>query len=217
MIGYIRGEVLECSEGRLLVGVGPSGGSLVGYQLTVKASDSTAFQVGKTVSLHVYSHIREDAFDLYGFLAAIEKDLFLLLLSVSGIGPKSAMAALSGAGWEQMVNALSEGDAARLTQVPGVGKKTAERLVAELRDKVRKKLQSGDWRARMQPVSQLDFTLKSPEALSSALVRDATDALVGLGYKESVASVLLNKARQSTERPFEKVEDLIKSALRHSL
>ena len=132
MIAFIRGRVLDKQPNRIVVDVHG-----VGYELHVPLS--TYYDVGdegSEVSLRVHTHVREDALHLYGFLTVLEQQVFERLIAISGIGPKLAIATLSGIETREFVAAVQRGDVARLTNVPGIGKKTAERIVLELKDKL---------------------------------------------------------------------------------
>jgi Holliday junction DNA helicase RuvA len=223
MIGYLNGKILEHSDGKLLVGVGSSEtGGTIGYSLNIPESAGHAGLIpGNMVELFVYTHVREDALDLYGFRTTAEKDLFLTFLSVSGIGPKLALNILSGADAGQIIQAILKGDKAFLSRIPGIGKKTAERIVLELADKVRKKMDAGTYAALSPlagpsaPAGASAFAHpKHPEGSTAALVHDAVSALVGLGYREQDAETVLHKVIEESQTPPQKVEDLIRSALR---
>ncbi|OFZ56144.1 MAG: Holliday junction DNA helicase RuvA [Bdellovibrionales bacterium RIFOXYC1_FULL_54_43] len=227
MIGYLRGKVQEQAEGRLLVVI-PTGGSdetagAVGYSVTVPQSAAYGLVQGKWIELFVYTHVREDALDLYGFFSRTEKDLFLTLLSVTGIGPKGAIGIVSGAEPSQVIQAIIERDKDFLTRVPGIGKKTAERVVLELADPLRKKVDAGlfgDWNAvqnssrRISTVASGDRDSTSHTGALGQMVRDAKTALVGLGYREQDIASLLNRLAAEMNPPPSKVEDLIRVALR---
>ena len=132
MIGHLRGRVHDKQPNLLVVDVGG-----VGYEVHVPLS--TYYEVGEVgddVSLRIHTHVREDAFLLYGFITSLEQEVFERLIATSGIGPKLAVAVLSGIEPGDFVRAVQAGDAARLTLVPGVGKKTAERIVLELKDRL---------------------------------------------------------------------------------
>jgi holliday junction DNA helicase RuvA len=132
MIAFIRGRVLEKQPNRIVVDVHG-----VGYELHVPLS--TYYDVGdegSEVSLRVHTHVREEALQLYGFLTVLEQQVFERLITISGIGPKLAIATLSGIETRDLVTAVQRGDVVRLTSVPGIGKKTAERIVLELKDKL---------------------------------------------------------------------------------
>src|SRR5579871_3578657 len=132
MIGHLRGQLAEKRPSQVIVDVGG-----VGYQVAVPLS--TFYGLGElreNVTLLIHTHLREDSIALYGFLTAREKQFFELLLSASGVGPVLALKILSGMSVEELVPAIRSGDLARLTRIPGVGRKTAERIVVELKDKL---------------------------------------------------------------------------------
>ncbi len=194
MIARIRGKVLEALPGRLVIDVNG-----LGYLLTVSLStyDEINPVEGKEVELHTHLHIRETAHTLYGFASVSEKDLFLLLIErVTGIGPAIGMAVLSGMPVDHFKSCVVNGDAAALSQIKGLGKKTAERIILELKDKVGV---AEAWQAA------------AGESVPSAAV-DAESALIGLGYKQvearkAVAAIAKIKADAPTE-------DLLRDALR---
>ncbi|MCM2324753.1 MAG: Holliday junction branch migration protein RuvA [Oligoflexia bacterium] len=213
MIGYLRGEIREHADGKLLLLVQDS----VGYALAVPQSPAYLdFLPGKVVEVFVHTHVREDALDLYGFATKPEKELFLTLLSVTGIGPKGALGILSGMETGQLIQAIIEGDREALTAVPGIGKKTADRVVLELAEPLRKKLESGGF-------GGLKATSPAPGAKGKAsgapaelrgVFGDAKAALIGLGYREAEVSALLNRVMAESEKPPAKAEELIRAALR---
>jgi holliday junction DNA helicase RuvA len=132
MIGFLRGRIGEKQPNRLLVDV-----QGVGYEVHVPLS--TFYDVGDAgadVTLRIYTHVREDALQLFGFLTDLERQLFERLIGISGIGPKLAIAVLSGMEPRELLSAVQRGDVARLTGIPGVGKKTSERIVLELKDRL---------------------------------------------------------------------------------
>ena len=132
MIAHIRGKLLSKHPNQAIVETAG-----VGYDVVITVptfSDLPA--LGNEVALHIHTHVREDTIALYGFFRPAEKQLFEKLLTVSGIGPKLAITILSGMAADEMVGAIRGGDVARLTRIPGIGKKTAERMVLELRDKL---------------------------------------------------------------------------------
>jgi holliday junction DNA helicase RuvA len=217
VIGYLSGKVLEHSDGKLLLGVGSAETGMVGYALNIPESAGHAGLIaGSLVELHVYTHVREDALDLFGFRTFAEKDLFLTFLSVSGIGPKGALNILSGAEAGDIIQAVLKADKAFLGRIPGIGKKTAERIVLELGDKIRKKADAGFY-AALKPISgpsaPAGATTQAGGSLASSLIRDAASALVGLGYREQDAEHVLFKILEGDNAPA-KVEDLIRLALR---
>src|SRR5438270_11478046 len=132
MIAHLRGKLIAKSPNQVIVEAGG-----VGYELNITIPTFSGMPaLDSPVALHVYTHVREDALALFGFLRRDEKQLFERLLSVSGIGPKLAITILSGMEAEALVAALRANDVARLTRIPGIGRKTAERMVLELRDKL---------------------------------------------------------------------------------
>jgi Holliday junction DNA helicase RuvA len=133
VIGRLRGQLLEKSPGRLLIDV-----QGVGYQVHVSVLTWSALPgSGSEVTLDIHTHVREDAILLYGFASRLERSVFERLTEISGIGPRLALTILSGSPVEGLIASIRKGDLARLTSIPGVGKKTAERIVLELRDKMR--------------------------------------------------------------------------------
>jgi Holliday junction DNA helicase RuvA len=132
MIAFLRGRVLDKQPSRVIVDVGG-----VGYDVSVPLSTFyTAGEPGSEIALRVHTHVREDQLALYGFATALELAVFERLIGVSGIGPRLALAVLSGMDTRELTAAIERGDLARLTRIPGVGKKTAERIVVELRDRL---------------------------------------------------------------------------------
>ncbi len=223
MIGFLCGQVIEYAEGRVLLAVGDRGGSgCVGYLVAVPQRPAYAAHLAQTkAELYIYSHIREEAFDLYGFSTQFEKELFLILLSVNGVGPKSALGILSSVEPGFLIDAIVQVDQAALTRIPGIGKKTAERVVLELRDVIRKKIDQG-WTQGQSGTgrsSVADQTLDSSERRErdrehSKVFQDARLALVGLGYREQDMHQLLQRIVKSSDTPPQAVEDLVRTALR---
>lgn len=151
----------------------------VGYDVAISVPTFAELPAaGSEVALHIHTHVREDALSLYGFLRAGEKQLFEKLLTVSGIGPKLAITILSGMPAEEMVGAIRGGDLARLTRIPGIGKKTAERMVLELRDKLPAAGAAEASMAQATPVEE-----------------DVISALENLGYQRAAAEKALLAAR----------------------
>jgi Holliday junction DNA helicase RuvA len=172
MIALLRGALLEKRPGQVIVDAGG-----VGYDVKIPLSTFAAMgALHAEVTLLIYTHVREDQLALYGFLTAREKHLFEMLLSVSGVGPALALKILSGMSVEEIVPAVRRGDVAGLTRIPGVGRKTAERVIVELRDK----LAAAETAAAEPPVAR------------SQLEEDLFSALVNLGYD-----------RRETERALE--------------
>lgn len=184
MIAFLRGKLIEKSANTVVIDVGG-----VGYEVHVPLT--TFYDLGEPgdeVALRIHTIVREDDISLYGFAGSREREIFILLISVSGIGPKSAISALSGMGADEMIAAISDNNIARLTAIPGVGKKTAERLVVELKDKVKKLGIS------TSVGSSSDDDAGAPT--SSGAVDDAVSALVNLGYQRQAAEKAVNKAAQ---------------------
>lgn len=171
MIAHLRGKLLAKHPNQAIVETGG-----VGYDVVISVptfSDLPA--TGGEVALHIHTHVREDALALYGFLRSSEKALFEKLITVSGIGPKLAITILSGMPAEEMVNAIRMNDIARLTRIPGIGKKTAERMVLELRDKL-----------ALEKHGEI-----APAPVLSAVEEDVLSALVNLGYQRAAAEKAL--------------------------
>ena len=132
MIAFLRGRIFEKHPNRIVVEVGG-----VGYDVFVPLSTFYGLgDSGSEIALRIHTHVREDALALYGFLTLLEQELFERLIGVSGIGPKVALAVLSGIETPELLRAIERGDIARLTAIPGIGKKTAERIVLELKDRL---------------------------------------------------------------------------------
>ena len=174
MIALITGKLAQKQPNSVIIDAGG-----VGYELTVPLS--TFYDLGDegaVVSLRVYTHVREDALQLYGFRTEREKRLFLLLLGVSGIGPKLAITVLSGLSTEELIEALRQSNLARLVGVPGVGKKTAERMIVELKDK-----------AAALTTPEIEDRVRSGIVANAgdAMREDLVSALINLGYQKSMA------------------------------
>jgi Holliday junction DNA helicase RuvA len=195
MIALLTGHLACKSFDHVIVDVGG-----VGYRLLIPLSTYYALPDEGDVRLHVHTHVREDAIHLFGFLTGAEKELFGLLLTISGVGPKLALNILSHIPAEDLRAALAGGDVKRLSALPGIGKKTAERLVLELKEKI---LKSGPAAPRA-PLAGASPAPADP-------LEDILSALVNLGYKESQA----RKVLESLEIPTgASLEDVLKGALR---
>ena len=176
MIAFLRGRVLDKQPNRITVDV-----QGVGYEVHVPLS--TYYDVGEEgaeIALRVHTHVREESIQLYGFLTTLEQQLFERLIGISGIGPKLAIAVLSGIDSAELVGAVQRGDVARLTSVPGIGRKTAERIVLELKDRL----------------SQLVLPAGAVAAASPAdrLRADLLSALQNLGYHRPLADKAVDAA-----------------------
>jgi len=185
MIAYLKGTVLEKSGGTVIVLAGG-----VGYEVDVPVSTYTAIpDVGTEVSLRIYTKVSEDAISLYGFLTALEKRAFEKLIGVSGIGPSLAVKILSGIAVENLVACIRSADVASLTRVPGIGKKTAERMIVELKDKM-EELPSAPGKAA--PRKESSFT---------PLEEDVLSALINLGSNAAAAEQAVLKAKGTVSGP----------------
>jgi Holliday junction DNA helicase RuvA len=194
MIAFLRGRVLEKQPNRIIIDV-----QGVGYELHVPLS--TYYDVGDEgadVAIRVYTHVREEALQLYGFLTDLERQLFERLIGISGIGPKLAIAVLSGVDSRELVAAVQRGDVARLTAIPGIGKKTAERIVLELRD-------------RLSQLAVLPVGATPAATGADRLRGDLVSALQNLGYHRPQAEKAVESTLASTP------DATFEHALRHVL
>ncbi|HBA39654.1 MAG TPA: Holliday junction branch migration protein RuvA [Deltaproteobacteria bacterium] len=190
MIAKINGTLEHKVPGEVIINVGG-----VGYQVFIPLSVFYRLpEVGGAVSLHIHTHLREDALQLFGFLEPEEKQVFLSLNSVTGIGPKLAINILSGIPAEELARALKEGDQPRLVSIPGVGKKLAERMIVELRDKF-----------MTMPAEEMGWSN------GSQAMRDAISALVNLGYRQGDAEKCVRDITRNGEKT---LAEVLKEALR---
>jgi holliday junction DNA helicase RuvA len=198
MIAFLAGKLIEKSANSVIVDVGG-----VGYEVAIPLSTFYEIgEVGETVELRVYTNVREDAIQLFGFKTQREKDLYLKLISVQGVGAKSGITMLSGMSADEIVSALRTENLAKLTSIPGVGRKTAERLVIELRDKV------GELSAGVSAGASISAAAGIG---SDGVYDDALSALVNLGYQRSAAEKALQQARHDGVEP--NVQKLLRAAL----
>ena len=190
MIGYLTGKIISKKPTQLLLDVNGTG-----YLINISINTFEKISITKdNVSFYTYLSVREDALDLYGFISESEKEMFELLISVSGIGPKLALGVLSGISVDELKEALNLSDVSRLVAIPGIGRKTAERLMIELRDKV-------------DSVGESIL-----EAGSSVSIRnDAVTALTSLGYNQKTAESIVRNVLD--KNPDATIEELIKEAL----
>ncbi|MCK9419296.1 MAG: Holliday junction branch migration protein RuvA [Nitrospirae bacterium] len=194
MIAWLSGRLRHKATDHLIIDVAG-----VGYQVSVPLSTSCGIpDDGEDVSLHIHTHLREDSLSLFGFLTEAEKNMFLLLLGVSGIGPKLALAILSSLSVQDLSHAIQASDDSRLCMIPGIGKKTAARMVLELKDK-------------MKLVVPSILPSLSGSAVLSDDSEDVISALVNLGYKRPQAEETVRKIRHA--RPDLGVEELVREAL----
>lgn len=185
MIAFLRGRLLEKQPNRLIVDV-----QGVGYEISVPLS--TFYEVGEPgadLALRIHTHVREDALSLFGFLTMLELQIFERLIAINGVGPKLALAVLSGIEPRELVDAIRRGDVVRLTAIPGIGKKTAERMILELKDRLPEGLGAG----------------VAPHAAPDDLRQDVLSALLNLGYHRPLAeraadSALTNGGELNFER-----------------
>jgi len=193
VIAQIRGTLAHKLPGEIVVDVGG-----VGYQVFIPLNVFYRLpEIGDSISLYIHTHLREDALQLFGFAAAEEKHVFLLLNAVSGIGPKLAINILSGIPAEELVRAVKEGDQLRLLSIPGVGRKLAERMIVELRDKFT------TWQS-----SPSEVVARSDD---SQLTADAVSALVNLGYRKAEVEKNVRDIVQTGKRT---LEEVLKEVLR---
>lgn len=193
MIAHISGRLAQKIPGEIVVDVNG-----IGYQIFIPLNVFYGLpEIGGAVSLQVYTHVREDALQLFGFHDAAEKKIFMLLTGVSGIGPKLAVNILSGISADELAGALKEANQARLVGIPGVGKKLAERMIVELKDKF--------------------ISLPSEAASKKAtdgdaeLMQDAVSALINLGYRKIEAEKNVNAVLKQGEMS---LENILKESLR---
>ena len=194
MIAHLRGRILDKQPNRIVVDVNG-----VGYELAVPLSTFYGLGApGADIALRVHTHVREDALLLYGFATALEQDLFERLIGISGIGPRVALAVLSGIEPLELVRAIERGDLARLTAIPGVGKKTSERIVLELKDRL----------PRAHAMAVVAGAAPEPPAVRD----DVLSALMNLGYHRPLAEKAVDSAIKAT--PGGEFERTLKQALR---
>ncbi len=194
MIAHLRGRLSDKHPNRVIVDVNG-----VGYEVFVPLSTFYSLgDAGTSVALRIHTHVREDALALYGFATALEQDLFERLIGVSGIGPKLALAVLSGIETPELMRAIQRGDVARLTSIPGVGKKTSERIVLELKDRL------------PAPAAAAADGAAAPE--SSSIRDDVLSALINLGYHRPLAEKAVASALKAA--PDGSFEHTLKQALR---
>ena len=191
MIGYLKGRLFRKKPNTIILDVNG-----IGYEVSIPLS--TFYELpdeGSEISLNIHTHVREDALLLYGFHTQREKELFLKLITISGIGPKLAVVILSGAQVEELAASISEGNYSRLTSIPGIGRKTAERMVLELKSQMTPFLLPGQVETAQE------------EKAFSAVEEDVLSALVNLGYPRAAAEKALKATLRSDQckRTFEDV------------
>ena len=202
MIAHLSGTLLSKQATAVILDVGG-----VGYDVTIPLSTFYDLEEpGSQVQLRIYTHVREDALQLYGFRTARERELFLRIISVSGIGPKLGITLLSGMSADEMIASIRTNNLARLTLIPGIGRKTAERLVMELRDKIA---------ALSSPELEEELGAKPSAAAgptTDSVRADALSALLNLGYQRSAAEKAIGTVLAESEE--HSVESVLRATLR---
>ena len=199
MIGRLTGTVVERAPGRVVLDVGG-----VGYELSIPLS--TFYDIcraERAVTLQVHTHVRDDALQLFGFATVQERTTFEHLLAISGVGPKLALAVLSGIEVDELERAVRDDDRARLERIPGVGRKTAERILLELRDRLAPRRARGALRAAATPDQDQARSVRA----------DAVSALANLGYAAEPAARAVDAAVEDLGREA-RLEDVLRGALR---
>ena len=192
MIDQISGKIISINDNYVVIAVGG-----LGIKVNISAAFSSKLVNEDLINLVTYLNVREDALDLYGFKNESERNLFLMLISISGIGPKLAISILSWAELEELKSNIISGDIKSLTSIPGVGAKTAKRIVIELKDKLSKTI-----------TTELGFE----DNFKSKISKDVLSALVGLGYNENIAKGVIKKINPTNTD--KSIESLIKEALK---
>ena len=192
MIDQISGKIISINDNYVVLGVGG-----LGIKVNISANFSSKLVNKDLITLVTYLNVREDALDLYGFKNDSERNLFLMLISISGIGPKLAVSILSGVELDELKSNILSGDIKSLTSIPGVGAKTAKRIIIELKDKLSK-----------TTTTELGFE----DDYSSNISKDVLSALVGLGYSESMATEVIKRINPA--KSDKSIESLIKESLK---
>ena len=195
MIDQINGEIISINENYIVIAVGS-----LGIKVNISTALSSKLVKKDLITLVTYLNVREDVLDLYGFKNEHERNLFLMLISISGIGPKLAISILSGVEFEDLKSNIVSGDIKSLTSIPGVGSKTAKRIIIELKDKLSKTV-----------TTELGFV----DDHDSKISKDVISALIGLGYNENIAKKAIKKIKPtSSNSSTSSIESLIKAALK---
>ena len=192
MIDQISGKIISSNDNYVVLAVGG-----LGIKVNITATLASKLVNEDLITLITYLNVREDALDLYGFKNDSERNLFLMLISISGIGPKLAVSILSGVELEELKSNILSGDIKSLTSIPGVGAKTAKRIIIELKDKLSK-----------TTTTELGFE----DNFGSKISKDVLSALVGLGYSESMATEVIERINPANSD--KSIEVLIKEALK---
>jgi Holliday junction DNA helicase RuvA len=175
----------------------------VGYRIFIPLTTFYELpEAGQIITLHVHTHVKQDAINLFGFYTVQERDLFQLMLSVSGIGPKMSMNILSGISVQEMLRAISSGNVRKLISIPGLGKKLAERLILELKEKVIKKMMA-------EEIPAID----NQQKINEIIREDVLSALINLGYKSNIAQDALDKVLYTSPKELA-MDQLLKKTLK---
>lgn len=196
MIGFLKGKLLATTDTALLVDV-----SGVGYDVQVGAGSASWGEVGETVALWIHTHVREDQITLFGFREMLQKKIFLILIGITGIGPKLALAATSLLEPAELVDAVTFGNTAVLRTIPGVGKKMADRMVLELKDKLGLMVKQTEWQAVASGGGQ------------TQVYNDLHEALSGLGFSDAQIRNVVKLLRRELEDRSVEINELLKLAL----
>ena len=194
MIYQVSGNLIAKHKDFVVIEV-----SGIGFKITSTTNTINTIKLEQKILLHTYLHVREDTLDLYGFHSTLEREVFLLLIGISGIGPKLAITILSGILPDELKDKIISGDIASLTSIPGVGAKTAKRIIVELKDKFTK-IEDGS----------LGFSDK----LNSKLYDDALNALLSLGYSSQQSKQVLDHIANGKDDNKQNIETIIKTALK---
>ena len=194
MIYQVSGNLITKHKDFVIIEV-----SGIGFKIVCTTNTINTIKLKQKILLHTYLHVREDALDLYGFYSTLEREVFLLLIGISGIGPKLAITILSGILPDELKDKIISGDIASLTSIPGVGAKTAKRIIVELKDKFTK-IEEGS----------LGFSDK----LNSKLYDDALNALLSLGYSSQQSKQVLDHIANGKDDNKQNIETIIKTALK---
>ena len=194
MIYQVSGNLIAKHKDFVVIEV-----SGIGFKITSTTNTINTIKLEQKILLHTYLHVREDALDLYGFHSTLEREVFLLLIGISGIGPKLAITILSGILPDELKDKIISGDIASLTSIPGVGAKTAKRIIVELKDKFTK-IEEG--------------SLGVSDKLNSKLYDDALNALLSLGYSSQQSKQVLDHIANGKDDNKQNIETIIKTALK---
>lgn len=201
MIAFIRGTVVDMTVNSVITEAGG-----IGYEIYMTGSDLSQIRMGEEIKIHTYFHVREDAMQLYGFLAKDDLQMFKLLLGVNGVGPKAAVGVLAGITADELRFAILSDDIKTLSKAPGIGKKTAQKLILELKDKL-----------KLEDAFELKLAHEQEKAAAGLgditdARQEAVEALVALGYSSTDA---LRAVRKVTDVAADDVEGLLKAALKN--